>query len=137
MDQKETAQLIQSAAETVETRAIEIAAHGTAQLSRLSARRHSTSDHPQDPAGSAANGNLVQHAGLAVVVTEPSPTDRLRSALCERANTKFRLGPMYLGRGRIVGSIYNAGGTPDFLYKAPGIARDDMEARNFQLLNTF
>jgi nitroreductase len=136
--QKETAPPARSAAETVETRALE----------RLLIERHSCRAFLPKPIPRPIIRRMLEIAqrtatwcntqAWQVVVTEPDATERLRSALYERAKLneparsdvpwprEYR--GVYLQRRRDSGFT---------LYKAVGIARDDMAARNQQMLENF
>jgi len=138
MHQEETVRPVPSAAETVETRAIE----------RLLVERHSCRAFLPDAVPRPIVARILEIAqrtatwcntqAWQVVVTEPAATGRLRSALYERAKANAPSRPdmpwpreyrgIYLQRRRESGFS---------LYKALGIARDDMAARNFQLLENF
>ena len=138
MDQKETTRPIPDSAESIETDALE----------RLLLERHSCRAFLPDAVPRPIIRRILEIAqrtatwcntqAWQVVVTEPSATDRLRSALYERAKANVSTSPdvpwpreyrgVYLQRRRDFGFT---------LYRALGIARDDHEARNRQLLENF
>jgi nitroreductase len=138
MDQTRAARPIQSATESSETYALE----------KLLKERHSCRAFLPDPVPRPAIRRILQIAqrtatwcntqAWQIVITEPAATERLRQTLYERSKSNEPSGSdvpwpreyrgVYLQRRRDSGFT---------LYKALGIARDDMDARNRQLLENF
>jgi nitroreductase len=138
MDQNATAVRTEDRPESVETRALE----------RLLRERHSCRAFLPDAVPRPTIRRILEIAqrtatwcntqAWQVVVTEPPATDRLRSALYERAQKKAPASPdmpwpreyrgVYLQRRRQSGFS---------LYEALGIARDDLQARERQMLENF
>jgi nitroreductase len=137
MDHNETAARTESRPESAETRALE-----------LLTERHSCRAFLPDAVPRPIIKRILEIAqrtatwcntqAWQVVVTAPPATDRLRSALYDRAREKAPAAPdmpwpreyrgVYLQRRRESGFS---------LYKALGIARDDMQARERQMLENF
>jgi len=138
MDQTETARPVAPAAESSKTYALE----------SLLIERHSCRAFLPDPVAHPMIRRILEIAqrtatwcntqSWQVVITDADATNRLRSALYERAKAQVPAGPdlpwpreyrgVYLQRRRESGYA---------LYRALGIARDDMDARNRQMLENF
>lgn len=138
MDQMETMRSSERGAESAQSRALE----------NLLKERHSCRAFLPDAVPRPIVRRILEIAqrtatwcntqSWQVVITEPKATDRLRSALYERARAQAPSAPdlpwpreyrgVYLQRRRESGYA---------LYEALGIARSDMEARSRQMLENF
>ena len=120
----------------------------TAALEELLRERHSCRAFLSDPVPRPVVRRILEIAqrtatwcntqSWQLVITEPAITDQLRDALYERAKAQVHAGPDMTWPREYRGVYQQRRRDSGFtLYKALGIARDDMDARSQQMLENF